>query len=113
MFIGTVRNIDNVFAKLQKKYVVFRPVTPISSVGPITAMIGLKEGLEPGDKFEILKSTKDPKTGKISYVAFASAKVDKDFPIFDNLYITIFKIMQIVFRSHCGQLRHPNHVCYP
>jgi hypothetical protein len=50
-------------------------------------MIGLKEGLEPGDKFEILKSTKDPKTGRISYVAFASAKVDKDFPIFDNLYI--------------------------
>ena len=65
----------------------FRPVTPISSVGPITAMIGLKEGLEPGDKFEILKSTTDPKTGKKSYVAFASAKVDKDFPIFDNLYI--------------------------
>jgi hypothetical protein len=85
--IGTVRNIDNIFAKLQKKYVVFRPVTPISSVGPITAMIGLKEGLEPGDKFEILKSTTDPKTGKKSYVAFASAKVDKDFPIFDNLYI--------------------------
>jgi hypothetical protein len=83
--LATVRNIDNVFAKLQKKYVVFRPVTPIASVGPITAKIGLKEGLEPGDKFEILKSVKDKKTHKKSYVSFSSVKVDKDFPIYDNL----------------------------
>lgn len=83
--LATVRNIDNVFAKLQKKYVVFRPVTPIASVGPVTAKIGLKEGIEPGDKFEILKSVKDPKTHKKSYVSFSSAKVDKDFPVYDNL----------------------------
>ena len=83
--LATVRNIDNVFAKLQKKYVVFRPVTPIASVGPITAKIGLKEGIEPGDKFEILKSVRDPKTHKKSYVSFSSAKVDKDFPVYDNL----------------------------
>ena len=84
--LSTIRNIDNVFAKLQKKYIVFRPVTPISSVEPITAMIGLKEGIEAGDKFEILKRVKDKKTNKYIYESFATAKVDKEFPIFDNLY---------------------------
>lgn len=84
--LSTIRNIDNVFAKLQKKYIVFRPVTPISSVEPITAMIGLKEGIEAGDKFEILKRVKDKKTNKYIYESIATAKVDKEFPIFDNLY---------------------------
>ena len=84
--LSTIRNIDNVFSKLQRKYLVFRPVTPISSIDPITAKIGLKEGIEAGDKFEVLKRTKDKKTNKPIYESIATVKVDKGVPIFDNLY---------------------------
>jgi hypothetical protein len=80
------RNIDNVFAKLQKKYEVFRPVTPINSVGPLTARIGLKEGIEQGQSFEILESAKDKKTGAYKYSSIGTCKVSKDLPVWDNRF---------------------------
>jgi hypothetical protein len=80
------RNIDKVFSSLQRNYEVFRPVTPINSVGPITAMIGLKEGLEPGDSFDILESKKDKVTGAYKWVSIGSASVDKKLPIYDNRF---------------------------
>jgi hypothetical protein len=77
------RTMDNALAKLQKEYVQFRPVSPIASVNPLTAKIGLKEGLEPGQKFELLKIEFDefniPK-----YKNFGSVTVDKKAPIWDN-----------------------------
>ena len=42
--ISTIRNIDAVYAKLQKKYDVFKTKTPLYTGYPITAKIGLKEG---------------------------------------------------------------------
>lgn len=84
--LAVVRNVDNVFAKLQSSYAVFRPVTPISSVGPITAQIGLKEGLMPGNSFEILETQKDKKTGQYKYVKIGTAKVDKKLTVWDNRY---------------------------
>jgi hypothetical protein len=84
--LAVVRNVDNVFAKLQSSYAVFRPVTPIASVGPITAQIGLKEGLMPGNSFEILESQKDKKTGQYKYVKIGSVKVDKKLTVWDNRF---------------------------
>jgi hypothetical protein len=83
--LATVRNVDNVFAKLQKEYDVFKPKTPLYSGDPITAKIGLKEGIEGGDKFEVLEQTLDPKTGLTSYVRKGIITVDKN-SIWDNRY---------------------------
>lgn len=77
------RTMDNALAKLQKEYVQFRPVSPVASAGPLTARIGLKEGLEAGQTFEVLAIEYDqfmaPKYKQIDKV-----KVDKKAPIWDN-----------------------------
>lgn len=78
------RTMDNAMAKLQKEYVVFRPVSPIASVNPITAQIGTKEGLEPGQKYEILTAKYD-EFGIPKWVRKGKIKVDKKFPVWDNL----------------------------
>lgn len=83
--IALVRNIDNTFAKLQKEYDVFKPKVPILSVDPITADIGMKEGLSGGEKFEILELNVDPKTGVSEYKVMGTVKVDKK-KVWDNQY---------------------------
>lgn len=83
--LAVTRNIDNVYAKLQKKYDVFKTKTPLFSGNPITAKIGMKEGLEGGEKFEVLEATMDPKTGIIEYKKKGVIKVDKKL-IWDNRF---------------------------
>ncbi|TKC12829.1 hypothetical protein FA048_04220 [Pedobacter polaris] len=83
--LATVRNVENVFAKLQKSYDVFKPKTPLFSGEPITAKIGMKEGLEGGEKFEVLEQTVDPKTGLTAYLKKGTITVDKN-SIWDNRY---------------------------
>lgn len=83
--LSVTRNIDNVYAKLQKKYDVFKTKTPLFTGNPITAKIGLKEGLEGGEKFEVLEATMDPKTGIVEYKKKGVIKVDKK-AIWDNRY---------------------------
>jgi hypothetical protein len=81
--IATLNASDAVIAKLQRDYEVFKTKVPLFSGNPITAKIGLKEGLEPGDKFEVLEQTMDEKTGKTVYKKVGKIKVDKDL-IWDN-----------------------------
>jgi hypothetical protein len=83
--LSVTRNIDNVYAKLQKKYDVFKTKTPLFTGNPISAKIGLKEGLEGGEKFEVLEATMDPKTGIVEYKKKGVIKVDKK-AIWDNRY---------------------------
>jgi hypothetical protein len=83
--LATVRNVEHVFAKLQKAYEVFKPKTPIYSGEPVTAKIGMKEGLEGGEKFEVLEQTVDPKTGLTTYVKKGTVTVDKK-KIWDNRF---------------------------
>lgn len=83
--LAVTRNIDNVYAKLQKKYDVFKTKVPLFTGSPITAKIGLKEGLEGGEKFEVLEANMDPKTGIIEYKKKGIIKVDKN-QIWDNRY---------------------------
>ena len=80
-----VRNIDNAFAKLQKKNEVFKPKVPVLTSNPITAQIGTKEGLEGGEKFNVLEMTINPKTGLTEYKVVGSAKVNKNI-VWDNRY---------------------------
>jgi hypothetical protein len=82
--MATIRTIDNVYAKLQKKYDVFKTKTPLLTSEPITAEIGLKEGLEGGDRFEVLEQTVN-KEGKTVYVRKGVVKVDGK-KIWDNRY---------------------------
>lgn len=83
--LSTTRIIDNVYAKLQKKYDVFKTKTPLYTGYPITAKIGVKEGLEGGEKFDVLEQNIDPKTGIATYKSIGTIKVDKDL-IWDNTY---------------------------
>lgn len=83
--MATVRATDAAIAKLQRKFEEFRTKTPLLSVDPLTAKIGLKEGLEPGDKYEVLEKYAD-ETGKISYKRKGVITVKKGM-IWDNTYV--------------------------
>jgi hypothetical protein len=82
--LALVRNLDNTFAKLQKKNDVFKPKVPVLTSGPITAQIGMKEGLEGGEKFEVLEMVLN-KDGKVEYKVVGKAAVDKKI-VWDNRY---------------------------
>ncbi|GHV34824.1 hypothetical protein FACS1894178_3110 [Bacteroidia bacterium] len=57
------RNLDENFANLQKNYDVFKVKFPILSDQPLSAQIGMKEGLKGGERFEILEQVYNPETG--------------------------------------------------
>ena len=83
---ATIRTVDKVFAKLQKEYDVFKPKSPLFQVEKklCTAKIGMKEGLEGGEKFEVLEQLVD-ETGLTTYKKVGTIKVDKK-SIWNNLY---------------------------
>ena len=85
---ATIRTGSKVFAKLQKEYDVFKPKTPLAQVenkGKLcTAKIGLKEGLEGGEKFDVLEQFVN-KEGLTKYKSIGTIKVDKK-NIWDNQF---------------------------
>ena len=83
--LSTVKIIDKVYAKLQKKYDVFKTKEPLYTGYPITAKIGVKEGLEGGEKFEVLEQIMDEKTGAITYKKKGKIKVKKGM-VWDNTF---------------------------
>ena len=83
--MGLVRNIDNAFAELQRENEVFKSKTPVMTADPVTAQIGMKEGLKGGEKFDVLEMTMNPKTGLTEYKKIGSATADKKV-IWDNRY---------------------------
>lgn len=83
--IATKKASDAVIAKLQRSYEVFRTKTPLLSGDPISAKIGLKEGLEKGDKFEVLEQIINDE-GKTEYKRVGVIKVEKGY-IWDNRYM--------------------------
>lgn len=84
--VATIRNIDRTYVKLQKSYDVFKTKTPIVSVDPIVAKIGMKEGVEGGDKFDVLEMVFDVKTSRTHYDKVGQVKVIKK-QIWDNRYV--------------------------
>ena len=82
---ATVKAVDAVIVKLQKNHDEFKTKTPLYSGEPITAKIGLKEGLTEKSKFDVLEQRQD-KDGKTEYVVVGSLKIDDSQPIWDNRY---------------------------
>ena len=81
---ATIKAIDNVIAKLQREHEVFRTKTPLISSDPLAAKIGLKEGLEKGDKYEVLEQMLN-KNGTTEFKRLGIIKVEKEL-IWDNRY---------------------------
>lgn len=87
---ATVRSIDAAIAQLQKKHEPFRTKTPLiiseeNGKMEFMAYIGMKEGVEGGDKFEVLEEILDPATNKTTYKRVDVIKADKK-RIWDNRY---------------------------
>lgn len=80
--MATVKAIDKAIAKLERKYEEFRTKTPLYSVEPIAAKIGVKEGLEKGDKFEVLEQ-QITEEGNTIYKRVGVISVDK---VWDNSF---------------------------
>jgi len=80
-----VRNIDNLFAKMQANYEVFKPKFPVLTNPPLTAEFGMKEGLKGGEKFQLLEPVWNDKKNQREYKLIGIVKVDKK-QIWDNRY---------------------------
>lgn len=72
--LSTIRNIDKVFSKLQREYEVFKPLYQLSSVDPFSAKLGTKEGLEGGEKFEVLE-IKNGQYNRIEVITVDKSKI--------------------------------------
>ena len=86
--IATVNATDAAIAKLEKKYYVLKTKSPlmVAEDGTLYAHIGMKEGIEPKDKYEVLERAIDPKTGRTIYKSKGTITVVKDH-IWDNRYM--------------------------
>lgn len=82
--IATVQAMDAVIAKLQNEHEDFRIKTPLLSIDPLMAKTGLKEGIRPGDKFEVLEQILDAQ-GRTRYQPVATIKAGKH--IWNNCYM--------------------------
>lgn len=81
---ATIKSINSVYNKLQRKFEAFRTKTPLVSTDPVAAKIGLKEGVEGGDKYEVLEQQYDA-DGRVTYKRKGVIKVDKK-NIWDNRF---------------------------
>ncbi|MFR9650773.1 MAG: hypothetical protein SNG35_01960 [Rikenellaceae bacterium] len=99
---ATVNAMNNVLAKLEKRYEVFKTKVPLMVYNPpvpedsgkkkapkveqvLYAKIGVKEGLSGGEKFEVLEAKLDKKTGVTTYSKKGVIKVSKG-KVWDNTY---------------------------
>lgn len=82
---ATIKAIDRVIVKLQKNHDQFKTKTPLHTVDPLTAKVGLKEGITKKSTFDVLEQVED-ENGKTQYVKVGVVKVDSKYPIWDNTY---------------------------
>lgn len=82
------RALDNNIVMLQKKYDQFKVKVPLNSVEPLTAQIGMKEGVSAKSKFEVIVPVFDEVTGKYVY---RRRGVIRPVPgrIWDNRYMAV------------------------
>ena len=79
------RAIDENIVDLQRNYEEFKTKTPLVSVEPITAYIGMKEGVSPDSKFEVLE-TVEMENGSHKYKRVGVIEPIKDM-IWDNRFM--------------------------
>lgn len=79
--MATLNATDAVLAKLEKKYDVFKTKTPILEIneagGYVTALIGTKEGVSAGDKYEVLEAHLNLETSETTYKRVCVLKAAK------------------------------------
>lgn len=83
------RAIDKNIAQLQKEYEVFRVKTPLYSIKPLTAKIGLKEDIDEKSRFEVLEVIEDD-NGRTRYKRVGIVKPVKG-KIWDNRFMAEFE----------------------
>jgi hypothetical protein len=83
--LTVVRNLDNLFTKMQQNYEVFKPKFPVISNPPLEAQLGMKEGLKGGEKFELLEPVWNEKLNKREYKRVGIVTIDKK-QVWDNRY---------------------------
>lgn len=81
------RALDENIVDLQTKFEAFRTRTPILTSEPITASIGLKEGVSKKSKFEVLERV-EKEDGTISYKRLGVIAPDPNL-IWDNRYMAV------------------------
>jgi hypothetical protein len=81
------RAIDENVAELQHSYEAFRTKTPLISVEPLTAYVGLKEGVSEHTRFEVLE-TVQKENGKVEYKRVGIIQPIKNL-IWDNRYMAV------------------------
>ena len=86
--LAVTRAVNNSMAKLQREFEVFRPIYRLNTLNPPTAEIGLKEGLMPGDKFEVLRPVPGKIRGTVKWKKAGKLKVDKTALIWDNFVVS-------------------------
>jgi hypothetical protein len=81
------RALDENVANLQKEFEFFKTKSPLVSVSPITAYVGMKEGITEKSRFEVLEQQEDEQ-GKRSYKRIGIIKpISKK--IWDNRYMAV------------------------
>lgn len=81
----TLNAIDETIVKLQKEHDAFKTKTPLYSIEPIAAKIGLKEGVTKKSIFDVVEKRMD-ENGKTSFKIIGTVKVDPDYPVWDNRF---------------------------
>ena len=82
------RAIDKSISNLQKNFDEFKVFTPLISVDPLRAYIGLKEGVDEDSRYEVLEKSVDD-MGRIKYKRVGEVKPEKD-KIWDNRFMAEF-----------------------
>lgn len=105
------RALDENIANLQRNFEAFRVKVPLLTTEQLTADIGLKEGITPDSKFEVLEAKLD-EDGKTHYNRIAIISPIKD-KIWDNRYMateegaTNSTLGKTIFRKVSGKTPYP------
>lgn len=79
------RAIDKSISELQKSFDEFKVYTPLITVEPLTAYIGMKEGMDEDSRYEILEKVID-ENGRTTYNRVGEVKPEKG-KIWDNRFM--------------------------
>lgn len=82
------RAVDKSISELQKNFDEFKVFTPLISVEPLRAYIGLKEGVDENSRYEVLEKSVDD-MGRIKYKRVGEIKPEKGM-IWDNRFMAEF-----------------------
>ncbi|HNP47342.1 MAG TPA: hypothetical protein PKK99_00785 [Bacteroidia bacterium] len=108
IFNSTIQGVDVAIAKLQKHHEEFRTKTALYTTDTLSAKIGLKEGLEGGDQYQVMELVQN-EDGRTEYKKMGVIRVDRN-QIWDNRYMATGDSIKPVDRT---LFKGPNKDYYP